>query len=410
VRHPILEPITRAFDKRADDHWSENTLYLGWSLIALGITGIVLVIRGHRDSFTSPLRRFFLVCMVVLAPAAFMFSLKRETTIFGVDIPMPSYLIGEFTTFWRVFARFGLLVTFALAALAAFTLTVLIRRHRHGVAVAGAACLLLLFEYFSGFAPAYSFSHPDPWVGWLKQQPSGIVAHYPLPTDQPAALHLLARTFYLQQSYKQPMFAIFGSGYGGTREEAIRLVSRYIDDPLTPGVLKAEGVKYIVLHDDVYREEGKEPPAVPPGFRLVAKLGNARALVLADDVQAADLPATLEQNAAAIALTQGLPTPEVELTGAQARLKWNDGRLRRVNLGVIASSPAAPSTLEVLGEDDTVVASAPIGTEPTQLTLGPIRIDDGTERLLFRTAEGKEVKIDQVTAQPLADFSNSLRG
>ncbi len=86
------------------------------------------------------------------------------------------------------------------------------------------------------------------------------------------------------------MFSIFGSGSGGTREEAIRLVSRYIDDPLTPGVLKAEGVKHILLHDDVYREEGKEPPSVPPGFELVADLGNVRALAIADEVQPADLP------------------------------------------------------------------------------------------------------------------------
>ncbi len=151
----------------------------------MDFAGIVLVVRRHRDSLATPLTRFFLVCMVVLAPAAFMCSLKRETSVLGVDIPMPSYLLGEITTFWRVFARFGLLVTFALAALAAFTLTVLIRRFRYGLAVAGAACSLLVFEYFSGFAPAYSFSHPDPWVGWLKQQPHGIVAHYPLP-DRPS--------------------------------------------------------------------------------------------------------------------------------------------------------------------------------------------------------------------------------
>jgi len=409
VRHPILEPITRAVDQRADDHWSENTLYLGWSLIALGIAGIVLVVRRHRDSLSTPLTRFFLVCMVALAPAAFVFSLKRESTVFGVDIPMPSYLIGEFTTFWRVFARFGLLVTFALAALAAFALTVLIRRYRHGLAVASAACALLVFEYFSGFAPAYSFSNPDPWVGWLKQQPRGIVAHYPLPTDQAPALQMMARTYYLQQRYEQPIFSIFGSGSGGTREEAIRLVSRYIDDPLTPGVLQAEGVKYVLLHDDVYREEGKEPPAMPPGFKLVADFGNVRALVLADGVEAADLPATLEQSAAAIALTQGLPTPELELAGSEVRLVWSDRRLRRLNLGVVASSPAAPSTLEVVGEDGAVVASAQVGTEPTQLTLGPVRIDDGTERLLFRTAEGNVLRLEQVTTQPLADFSVSLR-
>ena len=111
-----------------------------------------------------------------------------------------------------MFARFGLLVTFALATLAALALTVLIRRFRHGLTIAGVACALLVFEYFSGFAPAYSFSNPGPWVAWLKQQPHGIVAHYPLPTDQAPALRMMALTFYLQQRYEQPMFSIFGSG------------------------------------------------------------------------------------------------------------------------------------------------------------------------------------------------------
>ncbi len=83
---------------------------------------------------------------------------------------------------------------------------------------------------------------------------------------------------------------------------------------------------------------------------------------------------------------------------------------RRINLGLVAWSPAGPSTLEVVGEDGAVVASAPIGPEPTQLTLGPVRIDDGTERLMFRTADGSELRLDQATSQPLADFSRSLRG
>ena len=134
------------------------------------------------------------------------------------------------------------------------------------------------------------------------------------------------------------------AGSGGTREEAIRLVSRYIDDPLTPGVLKAEGVKYVLLHDDVYREEGQDATGRAAGLQLVADLGKVRALVLDDSVQAADLETTLDQNAAAIALTRGVPNPTLELMGNEVRLTWTDDQLRRLDLGVVASSPAAPST------------------------------------------------------------------
>ncbi len=119
ARHPLLGGITRHFDPQAADHWSESTLYLGWSLIVLGLVGAFLVIRRRPVTMVPPALRHLLVSAVVLAPVAFLFSLRRETTVFGVDLPMPSYLLGTVTTFWRVFARFGLLVTFALAILAA---------------------------------------------------------------------------------------------------------------------------------------------------------------------------------------------------------------------------------------------------------------------------------------------------
>ena len=89
------------------------------------------------------------------------------------------------------------------------------------------------------------------------------------------------------------------------------MLIRYVTDPNAPGMLKANGVKYVLLHDDVYRKAGEEPPPVPKGFHLVAKIpGNVRALEIDDDVQPVDIEQTLEQNAAAIAQVQGLGSLE----------------------------------------------------------------------------------------------------
>ena len=96
-RHPWLSGITRHFAPRSEFIWSENTLYLGMTLIVLGLIGIVLVARRHPGSLAHPTTRFFLVSMAALAPVAFLFSLKRETSVFGVDVPMPSYAIAEVT-------------------------------------------------------------------------------------------------------------------------------------------------------------------------------------------------------------------------------------------------------------------------------------------------------------------------
>ena len=419
-RHPWLGGITRHFTPRSEFIWAENTLYLGWSLLLLGLVGAVFVLRRHPETFARPLTRFFLVGMTVLAPVAFLFSLKRETSVLGLDVPMPSYVVGEFTNFWRVFARFGLLVTFALAALAAFVLTLVIRRVRYGLAIASVAFGLLVFEYYSGIPPAFKLEQ-TPYSSWIEKQPPGIVANYPMPTDNPAALHLLAETYFQQIYNKKPEFMLFGSGYGGTREDGIRIVTRYVTDPNTPAMLKAEGVRYVLLHDDVYREAGEEPPPVPPGFRLVSRIpGNVRALVLDPSVQPANIEEMLEQNAVAIAATQGLETPTLSFDGFQnesktiegsgtVQLSWDDPRLRRVNLTVMATSEGTPRKLQLVDEEGKVAGEWEIGTQMTQVTFQPLKVDGTSASYVLRTEPSGRIDFDSIAAQPLADFSVSIR-
>lgn len=177
-RNPVLGKITLHWYPQAAYVWSENTLYLGWSLIVLAAIGVYLFRREQPETFARTSTRFFLFGMIVLAPVAFLFALQRRTTWLGVTIPMPSYVISEFTTFWRVFARFGFLVTFALAALAAVTLTVVIRRYRYGWPIAIAAFALLVFEYYDGVLPIYRLK-PTAYSNWIAHQPPGIVANYP---------------------------------------------------------------------------------------------------------------------------------------------------------------------------------------------------------------------------------------
>lgn len=413
-RNPVLGKITTHFYPQAAYVWSENTLYLGWSLIVAGLIGAFVVWKRDAVTMLSPRTRAFAVMMPVVAIVAFLFSLQRETHWFGLTIPMPSYVISHFTTFWRVYARFGLLVTMALAALAAIALTVALRRYRRGWIVALAAFAVLGFEYYDGVLPIYKLQ-PMAYSNWIEKQPQGIVANYPMPTDNPAALRLLAETFYQQMYNKHPQFMLFGSGYGGTREGAIRDLVRYVTDPVTPSVLKAEGVKYVLLHDDVYRKADETPPPVPAGFHLVARIpGNVRALEIDKSVQPANLPQVLEQNAASLASVEGLPSPPVQVgpfVNGEASLtfSWTNDELRRVDLVVHAQTGGQPRSLSLLDTQGNVLGKWQIGGGDTQVSFGPLQLNGTSARYLLRVDPVGPMKVTSVVAQPLADFSVSIR-
>jgi len=426
IRNPLLGGITRHLYPNAS-YWTERTLYLGWSLLILGVIGAVLVVRRYPETLATPTRRFFFICMTVLVPVAFVCSLKRKTSILGLDVPMPSYVIGEFTTFWRVFARFGFLVTFALAALAALALTAVIRRNRFGTAIAVAAIAVLGVEYYAGVAPIYVFK-PTPYSNWIAKQPPGIVANYPLPTDSTQALTLLANTFYQQIYNKHPQFALFGSGYGGTREDGIRILARYVTSPDTAGILKAEHVRYILLHDDVYRAEGTAPPGDPPGMRLVATIpGHVRAYEIDPSVAPANLPKLLDLNSATIALAQSLLTPTLSLSGfsdphsvngqagwrtmpaeAEVTLTSGDARVRRAQLVFSTVATGVPRTLELVDSTGTVVRQVTVDVRPTQVLLGAFNVQGKTTKFTLRTDPAGPIEVGPISVQPLADFSTSI--
>jgi hypothetical protein len=425
TRNPFLGDITRHFYPRADFNWSENTLYIGWSLVALAIVGIVLVLRRNALTTRTSLLRYFLVCTAVLLPVAFVWSLKAKSSILGVDVPMPSYFAGHITTFWRAYARFGVLVLFACGILAALSIHWLLRLRRTwatGLVVLAFAGIAV--EHAISIPTIYKLTPPPAWAQWLKQQPFGSVANYPLPTDKPAALTLLAESYFNQTYDKQPQFMLFGTGYGDTREDAIRILARHVLDPLVPGILKAEQVKYVLLHDDVYRAQGEEPPGIPSGMYLVTNLpGHVRVLKIKQDVPPANLDVELSRNATEIALVQGLPIPELRMDPAraadgsqtlndegQAELNWSGPNLAVVQFYIHASSPDRPRTLQLLDGSGNVLAGATVDTTDTNLILGPARVngDTGNAHFTLRVEPSGGVRINSIQVQPVANVGTSI--
>lgn len=213
---------------------------------------------------------------------------------------------------------------------------------------------------------------------------------------------------------------LFGSGYGETREDAIRVLTRYVTDPATPGMLKAENVKYILLHDDVYRAAGASPPPVPAGFHLVARIpGDVRALEIDKSVQPSDIPAVLEENAVSIAAAENLPVPTVVLGrggdsglvrgSAPLRLTWSGNPLARVQLIVHARTvDGGTHTLTLVDANGAPLGAFAIGPTDTQVTYGPLGVT-GTDAAFGFAAPGSSIRIDSILAQPLADITKSIR-
>ena len=172
----------------------------------------------------------------MLLPVAYWSSLRRVVHVLGMPIPTLSYFIGHVTTYYRVYARIGVIVGIALVILAAPALDRLVRRYRWGPAMGCALLVLVDFRTAARTRHAWAdASNPPVYDRWLADQPRGIVAHYPLPADQEPSISPGEREIYYQMFHRQPLYNIVGAGTGGTREDAIRIMSRYITDPKTPG-------------------------------------------------------------------------------------------------------------------------------------------------------------------------------
>lgn len=426
-RHPLLGEITRSLPK--SENFAEQTLFFGYTTMALALAGVVLLWRRDGQLMAPALRHRALLLASILLPVAFWASLRRIYDVFGIPIPTLSFFLGEVTNQFRVFARFGLIVGLALLLLTAPALQKLLARGRAGFAAAVGLCLVIGFELFPGRIVAWNASVAPPFVRWLEKQPPGIAVHYPLPTDQEPAIHLGERVVFYQSFHGHPIYNIFGSGIGDTREDGIRILSRYVTDPLTPGILAAEGVRYVFLHDDVYRTQAEDPPTPGPEFTLAARFKNVRAYRLKPDVPPADLGSLLEQNAAGIAAVQGLESPALQYSegfstpsaGHGSRrfrgegviqLAHEDPNLKRIQL-ILRAQTDETITLQIIRDDGSLAAQASLPPGDAQVTVGPFALPYGRSRYLVRavTASGatKLLRLSPIVVQPLADFSISLR-
>jgi hypothetical protein len=397
-RNPLFHSLRRFHP--AD--LTEQTLYFGYTTWLLALCCVVMLIRHNSWLTASPRRMWTAISMALLAPIAFFMSLPPTYHEGRFYIITGSAPLALFTSFWRVYSRFGLIVGFALTTLSAFALSAFAERPRRiWRLVAPVALVLVFLELLPGNVGTFNAVARPPWIAWLAHQPRGIVATYPLPYKQRAGMALAQEDYWYQQFDGDPLFAVIGTSFAQaqTRDQAIRLLASDIGDPLTAGVLASEGVRYVIVHDDVYAAESKPAPHLNPRrFVLLRRFGQVRVfglhaprtnVALALRARAGEIASLEEIAAPMLSFTSGFSAPlrYGSLTGRWlgrrgALVVSGDGEAAYGRLVAKTLSNSQPYVIQLEDASGRVRARELVPAHAVRIQLGPFPIVPSTNAAL----------------------------
>jgi hypothetical protein len=265
--HPILGSFTKkmfgsVFYGRGS---IEQTLYLGWVPLILAY----FAFRQWRQKRSQILQypdyqaskeNFYIGFFIFSAYLAFIFSMPPTIDLLFFKVYFPSYFLYKVLPMFRAYARFGILVSLSVSVLAGFGLKFLLERMkspRHKQLFIAAISLFILFE-FTNIPPlrATDISKVPSVYKWLGEQRGNfIVAEYPMAmamamTSPGEALENYDYLFYQTKHQKR----LVNGAIAGTEAFEIRKKILKINDPETIKILKKLGVKYVILHTDLYRK------------------------------------------------------------------------------------------------------------------------------------------------------------
>jgi len=291
--HPIFGPFTqRMYGSFLYGRGAvEQTLYLGWIPLLLALAAFRTWKERRRagnipadDIGASDDSRIGLFLM--LGAAAFLLSLPPVIDLFIFKVYLPSFLLYKILPMFRAYARFGMVVMLCVSVLAGFGIKYILERLRTKRAK-------LLFTTLVLAGIAFEFAAMPPWrttdisaapavYQWLAQQPQDtLVAEYPMA----AAGRGEAQTEYKYQ-FAQTRHGkrLVNGAQRGTPAFEVKEAIHRVDAPETPGILKALGARYIIVHTERYGRGWRDDVAVagkPPrvrghkGYRFVRSFGSA---------------------------------------------------------------------------------------------------------------------------------------
>jgi hypothetical protein len=412
----------------------EHTLFFGYVTLILAIAGAWIVLR--REAHADRGERVWLAGFaIVVAVLGLITSFKPTMDVAGLRIPTPSDAIGRVVPYWRAYDRVGVDVGLALIVLAAFAVDRILATRRGLMYVGGLTAVLVAELAMTLPVPTWRTSTVLPHIRWLADHPGGIVANYPLPIEAPA-LGLGAEEYWYQTIDKHPLFALWGGNNGGTREEAVRIVASNLDDPNAGRVLAAEHVRYVAVHDDLYRSEGATPPSLDPTeYTLVAHTSDD-VRIFTVSAKPLDLASYLLAQSQRIAEARAYPEPVAAYGGGyNAPETFTDGRKwrwmtqngdvdvtsvlpGRYLLILDAFSNAIPRTLTLVDARGHTLGTRTVEKYEKTLTFGPFQLPGpttlnlvaapGPEPLSATDTREASVYLAPFELRPAPDFYGSL--
>jgi hypothetical protein len=241
----------------------ENTLFVGYTVLALAIVGAIFA------------RRLYAIALsLAVALFGFVFSLPPlPVSVLGIPVSAPSHYLYALLPYFRVYARFGVLVILGAVLLAGLGFAVLMSRLGTGRRrLLLAVPFLLVACEFNELPPTHtSRLYPAPAeYTWLAQQPEGVVIEYPLAVSPPALQEKQTRRYMLYQStHGKPIFN--GSQYGSPADNLRTQLEPY-SSPQVVDRLRSLGIRYVLVHRNDYAADGQQLPDQVPGLRFVTNV------------------------------------------------------------------------------------------------------------------------------------------
>ena len=258
INHPIwgkyIEDSAR--ESLHGSNLFEQTLYLGIMPVCVFLLGILLICRKKLD---VALRTYFLL-FGVAALVMYCMSLPPMVSIGSIKLPSLSRFVYTVTPMFRVYSRFGILVCFFLACALSVVLASLFQSLKRWKYHALLAFLLplLVFEYWSTPTSfSKSIDKPPAVYQWLAKVPDDfIIAEYPMMPADEASFYSYV---FWQRIHKKRL--VNGAVLNNTEAWAFHEKVRDLSNPETPQLLRAAGVKYVLVHSEYY-ETGPIPMAL----------------------------------------------------------------------------------------------------------------------------------------------------